>query len=348
MSRKIQANPTIDLTGPQASWPAAALRLWSEATERVLGSPDSWHPPPLQGEQRLREVLGAIFGADPDQILVTSGVRATASVVGRHAHRILHERPSFTGTVAVLRSFHSDLELHPWADLSAALAAGPAGGNLIWLTTPFRNPDGVTLTPADWRWIDAVDEHNQVIVNEVYRWFAPPTPGSGRVWLTGSLSKLAGSGAGLGWIRGPGVHRVAEQQHSRPSRFWQRCWCHVLERGGIDLFIDHTVRPAAAACDAFTTELRRVTGLDCRPSSGGRPPFLLLPVPTRAAREFVDLLAFDGINVGSGDDFLAARPGIRVCFVGVSEGDARRAARTIGARLTAGRPHSGSSGEGPG
>src|SRR5689334_17142663 len=87
----------VDLTGPQASWPAAALALWRGATVRVLALRDSWHPAPVQGDRRLREVLGAILGDDPDRILITSGVRAGASVIARDAQMIRHERPSFMG-----------------------------------------------------------------------------------------------------------------------------------------------------------------------------------------------------------------------------------------------------------
>jgi DNA-binding transcriptional MocR family regulator len=332
----------VDLSGPQASWPGAALRLWRDATEHVLAQPDVWHPAPIQGERCLRVTLGAILHEDPDQILITSGVRAAASVIARGARAVLHERPSFTGTVAVLRSVHPDLEILSWADLLAKSrsADAAAGGTVIWLTTPCRNPDGATLARDVWEWIDAVDPADQVVLNEVYRWFglAPERQvpeRQGRVWRTGSLSKLAGGGAGLGWIRGRGVENLAERQHSRPSRCWQRCWCYLLEHGAIELFVDHTVRPAVAASRAFTTELRRVTGIDHRP--GGRlPPFLLLPVPTATGREFADRLRAEGIHVGSGEDFLAPTPSIRVCFVNVSEAAARHAARRIGVRLAGG------------
>src|SRR5207248_2863027 len=163
----IGADRRVDLTGPQATWPAAARRLWREATEHVLGLPDSWHPPPWRGDPRLREVLGSILGSPPDDLVITCGVRAGASVIARTARRVLHERPSFTGTVAVLRSFRSDLELCTWEEMSER---GRNGGSVVWLTTPCRNPDGATLSRDDWAWVDALASANQVVVNEVYRW----------------------------------------------------------------------------------------------------------------------------------------------------------------------------------
>jgi DNA-binding transcriptional MocR family regulator len=328
----------IDLTGPQASWPAAALRLWCEATEDALARPDTWHPPPPQGEYRLREVLGDILGEDPDDVLITSGVRAGASVIARTAREVLHERPSFSGTAAVLRTSHPDLELVQWGDLPAISASPPErdGDRLVWLTTPCRNPDGATLSADDWACLTAIARRSRMVVNEVYRWFGSAVQRPDHVWMTGSLSKLAGGGAGLGWIRGPDMEVLRRLQHARPSRCWQRCWCYLLERGVLELFVDQTVRPAAAAAEAFATELRRVSDYAYRPAAGcWWPPFLLLPVPTSTDHEFVARLDEAGVRVGPGSDFLAATPGVRVCFVGVSEADARHAARVIGAQLAA-------------
>jgi DNA-binding transcriptional MocR family regulator len=338
----------VDLSGPQASWPRKARRLWRDATARALACPDSWHPAPVQGERCLRDVLGAILQEDAEQVVITSGVRAAAATLIAPGERtILHERPSFTGTVTVLRSRHPGLRLMSWPELLAwSRSAGLASGKAVaWITTPCRNPDGATLSPGGWELIEAVEPPHQVVVNEVYRWFGPAMRRPGRVWLTGSLSKLAGSGAGLGWVRGPGVHSLAERQVSRPSRFWQRCWSYLLEHGVIDLFTAHTVRPAAAAAHAFATELHRITGADHRPAgalpAGTWPPFLLLPVPHASAGEVVSRLRAEGIHVGSGDDFLAPAPSIRVCFVGVPEAGARHAARRIAACLAPGPSGSG-------
>lgn len=334
----IRTGRQVDLTGPQASWPARALRLWSEATSDVIHERDAWHPAPLQGDLRLRETLASLLSEDPENILITNGVRASASVIARTAGRVMHERPSFTGTVAVCRSFHPDLELVRWSELAAASRAGgwldPDG--VVWLTSPCRNPDGVTLSGDDWSWVIGAARKSRVVVNEIYRWFGAPSTRPDPVWMVGSLSKLAGSGAGLGWIRGQGMAAVAREQHVRPSLCWQRCWRHLLEAGALDLFVHHTVRPAAAAAEAFATELRRVSGYECAPAAGPWPPFLLLPVPACTERAFVARLEADGVRVGPGADFLAARPSVRVCFVGVRESDAQHAARVIGAHITAG------------
>jgi DNA-binding transcriptional MocR family regulator len=325
----------VDLTGPQASWPAAALRLWRNATDRVLGMPGSWNPPPIQGDQRLREVLGGILHEDPGEILITSGVRAGASVIGLGRPRVLHEHPSFSGTVQVLRSVRSDVDLLTWDELlaPASVAGAHDAGGVVWLTSPCRNPDGATLSADEWGRIEALAQSSRVVVNEVYRWFGNAAARPARVWMTGSLSKLAGSGAGLGWIRGSGVGLLADRQHARPSLFWQRCWCYLLEHGGLDAFVNHTVRPAAAASEAFVAELRRYSGVEPRSAPEPGSPFLLLPVPPSISGDFIAGLAGEGIRVGAGSDFLAPWPSIRVCFVAVSEADARHAARVIGARL---------------
>ncbi|WP_165977639.1 aminotransferase class I/II-fold pyridoxal phosphate-dependent enzyme [Nonomuraea diastatica] len=327
----------VDLTGPQATWPAAGLRLWREATDHVLGLPDSWHPPPLQGDRGLREVLGVILDENPDDVLVTSGVRAGASVMARTARSFSHEQPSFTGTVAVLRSCRREVNLQSWAELLDLRRHGGRTGSagVIWLTDPWRNPDGATLTLDDWSRVAAVAQTHQVVVNEVYRWFGKAASRPAHVWMTGSLSKLAGSGAGLGWIRGTGMDGLARRQHARPSLFWQRCWAYFLAHGGLELLIDHTVLPTAEASRAFLDELVRVAGTEYCPDAVAGSPFLLLPVPHATTNEFVSRLATEGYRVGPGDDFLARSPSVRVCFVGVSDADARRAARTIGTRLLA-------------
>ncbi|MEO3789008.1 aminotransferase class I/II-fold pyridoxal phosphate-dependent enzyme [Nonomuraea sp. B10E15] len=329
----------VDLTGPQATWPSAGLRLWRAATDHVLGLPDAWHPPPPQGDRGLREVLGAILREDPDDVLITSGVRAGASVIAQFGESFSHEQPSFTGTVTVLRACRRDVNLHPWAELLEHRHAGRTGAaGVVWLTDPWRNPDGATLTPDGWRRVEAVARTRQVVVNEVYRWFGKGRSRPARVWMTGSLSKLAGSGAGLGWIRGTGMDDLARRQHARPSLFWQRCWAYFLAHGGLELLIDHTVRPTAEASRAFLDELVRVAGAERCPGAVAGSPFFLLPVPHTTTEDFVGRLAADGVRVGPGDDFLAPSPSVRVCFAGVSGAGARHAARTIGMRLLADAP----------
>ena len=213
---------TYDLTGVTPSWPPDLEAVWASCVADAAGAPGAWHGPASRGDPELLKALGDLLRVAPDRIVVTSGVRACAVAMGRG---------QFLGPAgeADLAQFPGSSESQgirvrcaAWPTLAALSQASPG---TVWVTSPARNPDGAAIEAglaASLR-DSAAARGDFMVVNETYAWYADCTAPAGCVRV-GSLSKLAGGGARLGWVIDPPAKAARALGRLGPPTTWQRAW----------------------------------------------------------------------------------------------------------------------------
>ncbi|WP_328876654.1 pyridoxal phosphate-dependent aminotransferase [Streptomyces sp. NBC_00287] len=306
----------IDLGGAWPRWPAGALKVWQEAHARAaaVADPSCWAP--AEGDPVLREQLARVTGARADQLVVTSGVRAAAPALVRGCSHVVVERPTFLGVPDTLAAHGVPVRFLPWDRVREV-----PGGAALWVTTPCRNPDGRQPDAAflaDLR--AAVRRGVRVICNTAYTWYAGRVELPPGVIRVGTLHKIAGPGAGVGWVvrEDPGSVGPHSAMPAPPA-YWQRVWGYFLEAGGLALLrAPHEEIEAVRA--AF---LGRVGTADA-----GWGPHVLLRVPA-AEEDAVSALAEVGVIVGPGSAFGAEAPSVRACLIGSTVESARLAGERI-------------------
>ncbi|TDD68670.1 aminotransferase class I/II-fold pyridoxal phosphate-dependent enzyme [Actinomadura rubrisoli] len=308
----------IDFSGTAPRWTEEARRLWEDCVS--FREESLWAVPMPQGDELLREWIGARFGLDPRFITITAGVRAAALTYAR-VHGVVHvERPTFGGVVRVLEFAGARVERHSWE----ALPSVPRSGAL-WVTSPARNPDGATLDAALCEELGRrAAEGQRVVVNGAYLWFAPGgVPDLAGADLLGSFHKIGGHGCRLGWVYSTSYfgEAVAELLGTTPSPVWQRCWARFAAKGGLDVLAEHAVTTARESAAAFLAEV---------PYRWPAAPHMLLPLVSGVGEEHaLARLERLGFRLAPGRDFDCDVPALRVSFPGASPDDAVRLARAI-------------------
>jgi DNA-binding transcriptional MocR family regulator len=315
----------IDLSGTGPAWPVAAREIWQDCLLRATAAASAWTSLDYQGDPLLREAIGRRQGLRPEHLTITAGVRAAALTYGRRESLILLERPGFDGVRYALSGAAGKVEQRTWAQL---LDVEPPPGAAIWLTSPARNPDGISLSAHDrQRLTDWSGRGHRIVVNGAYGWFAPDTPHVAGADLLGSFHKVAGRGARLGWVYSERffAEAVPEIAGTTPPPAWQRAWGLFCVEGGLDLIADATVDGTRAALAAFHGELRCLLGRDVAYADG---PNRLLPL----AEGIDDTTALAtlrerGFALTSGVHFAAPWPGLRATFTDVAPDEAAAFAR---------------------
>jgi DNA-binding transcriptional MocR family regulator len=315
----------IDLSGRQPAWPRPAVELWAEGRRRVDDNPRSWDTPPRLGHPALREQLADVLGSAPGRVAVTGGVRHAVLVVARRTSEVVIESPTFAGVPRLFEELGTVVRLASWEEMATA----PSARSVLWVTSPGRNPDGRTVGDTLVRRLAA--GRALVVQNEVYRWYSAIPERIPDAATVGSLSKLAGGGARIGWIDGEELLEAAAPvlAGARPPGPWQLAWARFLEGGGLGLLREAVVEPALAAVRTFAAVVEPVLGAIERDDG----PFVLLSIPSSARslteeRAAADLLAI-GVRAGLGRDFLTPVPSLRLCFTGVSAEMAASAAERV-------------------
>jgi DNA-binding transcriptional MocR family regulator len=304
----------LDLTGP---WPppgAECRRRWLAAGERAAAEDGAWLTAFPVGDAQVREHLAATFGTSADRLVLTGGIRAGAAALARTARRVLIECPTFAGVPPIFTSAGCEVRLRPWEALVGEQRRWSP--DLVWVTSPARNPDGRSVPPE--LLAELAAGAGRVVVNEVYRWFAAPAPPPVGCLVLGSTSKLAGGGSRIGWLHHPDgpVEPTPAERATAPAHLLQRTWAHFLAAGGLAALDRSTVQPVARAGAAY----RAAAGL---PATGDAMPFLVLDAaPGVPEAELVDAFSRRGLRVGPGAAFHAPDPTVRVCFTGLSEAQA--------------------------
>ncbi|HVQ96287.1 MAG TPA: aminotransferase class I/II-fold pyridoxal phosphate-dependent enzyme [Mycobacteriales bacterium] len=306
--------PGADFGGGQPPWPVDAVELWAGCAAAAARRAELWRVPAPRGDDLLREQLGAVLELDPDLLTVVGSVRAAAVTYARRHGQLVLERPGWRGLTAALADSRARVRR---AGLDEIAGADWPAGTVLWLTSPHRNPDGATLD-ADLvtRLAGQVRRGRRVVLDEAYRWFGagPRVPGAD---LVGSLHKLAGMGARLGWVHSADFfgEAVPELVGSTPSAVWQHAWGRFLAAGGLELLRAAVVTPALAASAAFSAGL-----------PAGEPDATAVPGPHRLLRlppgadepGALRRLGVRGWTLGPGSAFDADVPALRVSFVGVT------------------------------
>ncbi len=320
---------TFDLTGAPSAWPAGLRSDWADSLREALRADDAWHGPRLRGDPALLEVLGNLHDVEPSRIIVTSGVRAAVVALAAYSSVALLERPTFAQIPALFHALGVPVRCASWPDL-AALAPRPR--QTIWVTSPARNPDGATIDRclAGQLCDVAVASGGFMVINETYFWYSDWSAPRGCTRV-GSLSKLVGGGARLGWVIDPPTAAEPALARLGPATTWQRAWAAFLARTGRDRLTEAFIGPVTDARQAFLAAAGDLAAAHVLPGDG---PSVLIPLGRSVSeRQAASLLADRGILAGLGRAFLAERPSIRLAFTGLTVSQATAAGHVLGALL---------------
>ncbi|ANP49520.1 DNA-binding transcriptional MocR family regulator [Streptomyces griseochromogenes] len=320
----------LDLSGPPRPWPQGLVRRFAEAHDRSLNRPGCWDTPPPQGDPALRAALEELFAAPAERTVITGGVRQFAGAWSGRTRTTLVERPGFADIETVLSGACAVRPVF-WEELPGA-ARGHAEPVTVWVTSPQRNPDGRSLNDAERAALAALaGEGHQVVVNQVYRWFAPPENPPAGCWSVTSLAKLCGGGSRIGWAVMPeGEELPTPLRAGGPATVWQRTWAGFLDGRTLAALRQGCVEPTLEARRAFTGRLGELLGW--RFTGGG----MSLVLHWRGASEECVTARFaeQGLKVGPGSAFDAAEGSVRLAFTGLDAREAALAADRV-ARLAA-------------
>ncbi|MBU7600090.1 aminotransferase class I/II-fold pyridoxal phosphate-dependent enzyme [Streptomyces sp. P38-E01] len=302
------------MTGAPYRWPEDLAGLWRHCLERAVREPGWDTRPPWRGDPGLRAALGAVLGlpAAEGGPFVSSGIRPLVAPFALLGRRVVVERPTFLGVVTAFercgaRVLRAEFE-------EAVRIARPAREHLLWITSPWRNPDGWSLDRATaHRLAEFVADGGVLVQNETYRFFTTAASADGlRVpgaFVAGSMAKAAGPWARLGWLHGGHDGTVPPQieAHLRaaaPPTVWQRAWSRFAADGGFHLLLDRCRTVAALTAHASSLAGAR--------QHGGASVLVRLDVEEPVEQ----LRRRHGLRVGDGQDFGAPAGTVRLCFLG--------------------------------
>lgn len=320
------AGTGVDLTGTPLPWDAELTAVWQECLTRAARDVPGHARPEPAGDPLLREEVARRTGLPLDRLAVTGGIRAAAGAVLARARTVVVEQPTFADVPDALEARGVRVLRAPWHRMAETAGHSDAA----WVTPALRNPDGHVLDGETAAALAAAFAgRDGVVWDTAFAWFAAPsaasaTPVPAGVHVLGSLHKLVGPGARLGWA----VPATDERDVRRalwltaPGPVWQRAWAYVLGTGVLDRLRDRLVAQLQAAVPAFLD----AAGLPPGPAA----PHLLLGV-----RDEADALRLlDGeVRVGAGAAFHAPEPSIRVSLLGVDPAEARVAGDAVGRLL---------------
>ncbi len=327
----------IDLTGPVRAWSAKLASRFAGAQERGMRSAPWWRTPAPNGDPALVERLADLFSAPLDRTFVTGGVRHFAACWAGRTSCACVEAPTFVDIPGILGG-RGPVRRISWAELTDGQLQRAAPGTL-WLTDPYRNPDGRCLTAAQSAAVaDLVGQGHTAVINQVYRWLDPAdwAPGiPAGAWAVTSLAKVAGGGVRLGWATAPSADEITQELTSGgPPTFWQRAWAEFLDHQTFLALWQTCVEPTLDARRSFVDWLEESLGWTI-PGGGFS---LLLDCVGIDEKGGVDLLARSDVNVSPGSAFGCAVPSVRVAFSGVTVSESKKAAEIFARQQARFRP----------
>lgn len=289
-----------DLSGVQRPWSDNARDLWLRSVDRAVRSLGVDQKMDPAGDPRLRVTLAQELGVAAEELIITSGVRSAAMSLLSACDSVAFEQPTFGGVIRCLKRVGVKVYRVSLDDLDGYDSRMP-----LWITQPARNPDGRCWngrTPP--HIISHMIRGTRVLINGTNRWYcdhsAPPADAN----YLGSLHKLAGPGARIGWatiaanckVQGWGSRLVG----SGPPPQWQRAWAYFIETGGIEMLRRERCDPVAAARESFIRGLNEYAPADLV----GCGPWILLDT-TVHEDVALGLLENIGLHVNRGSAFFA-------------------------------------------
>jgi DNA-binding transcriptional MocR family regulator len=308
----------IDFSGAQPPWPASAMRLWEQCTA------DASRGSAADGNDVLRTEIGDHLGVSGENLTIVAGARAAAAAYGRIADRLALERPTFLGIAHAFTATRAQWHHFCWENLDEV-----PPGTAVWVTSPFRNPDGRSLTRCQ---VSSLQRRcasgGRVVINRSYQWFGPEPLIHGPEMVI-SLHKIAGREARIAAVCSPSFTDEARDflPFLSPPMPWQLAWGLFIRRRGLDLLHGSYACPSMSASAAFWDTLG---GLWAEGAPSGPGPSALLPLrPGIEENAAVTALTAKGYAVVAGRYFASTFPAIRVTFSGISEAEAAEFARVL-------------------
>jgi DNA-binding transcriptional MocR family regulator len=320
---------TIDLTGPPRPWPDRLRERFAERLDHGFRDRPGWHSPAPQGEPELLGRLAELFGCPPERTVVVGGVRPFAAALALATATARVETPGFADIPEIVGAGRPVRALR-WNELHQEPLAGPPG--LVWLTSPFRNPDGRSIDTTVHTAVETLAARGHtVVVNQVYRWFTGPAgaaPAPSGAWTVTSLAKIAGGGMRLGWaLAPPGVAIPRPVTGVAPPTAWQRACAAFLDGATWQALWSACVEPTRQAQAAFARRAGELLGWRV-----GDGPCMLLSHARLSEPAMVAALREHGLMVSPGQAFHSPVPAVRLAFSGVTATQALTVAEVL-ARL---------------
>ncbi|MET7824040.1 PLP-dependent aminotransferase family protein [Streptomyces sp. NPDC005386] len=330
----VAGTPDLSLF-PRAAWAAAHRGVLAELSHEALGYPDP------RGLPALRTALAALIGrrrgvvADPDRVVVVSGVAQAMTLLGfvlhaRGGRRVGVENPGSPEHGALFAS--AGLDTVPLPLDGEGLAVDPlriSGVRAVVTTPAHQFPTGIAYSAR--RRAELLDWARQVdglVIEDDYdgdfRYDRAPVGAlqgldPEHVAYTGSVSKSLAPGLRLGWLLVPASHVEEVVERKRTMDLGnpvldQALLARFVERGDYDRQLRRCQRAYRERRDALVTALdehfpgTRVSGI-----AAGLHAVAALPDRYGPQERFLERAATAGVAVRSAAYYgEAVRDGVRL------------------------------------
>ena len=240
---------------PRTAWAMATAHVLRTLPDAELGYVEPWGTAALRGQLARYLARTRHVTADPDRVLVTSGVTQaltlTCRVLHQRGHRVLAvEDPSNAIQRDVVGRYGLSIVNVPVDDEGLDVSAlARSGARAVLVTPAHQYPTGAVLAEGRRSALLAwARQHDGVVIEDDYDAEFPRPRGStrslqaadpDRVLHTSSISKTLAPGARLGWLVVPGDRRAPLLEAKRDDDFGtgvvaQHVLAHLIATGAYD------------------------------------------------------------------------------------------------------------------
>jgi 2-aminoadipate transaminase len=286
-----------------------------------------------QGYLPLRQLLGAEYGVDPQQVMVGNGSLQLQDLLAAHLVRpgslVITEQPSYDRAITTFRRRGARVVGIPLEQdgigierLEALLARETPA--FLYLVPDFQNPAGVTLSLEKRRRIvELAEQHGFYVVEDVpyrrlrYRGVDLPLLreiAPDRVVTMSSFSKLLSPGLRVGYMVAPAplctaIARLSEDTYLSPVLPTQAAVAEYLGRGWLDPNVERLKALYAPRWQAMTRAVAgHLAGAEASAPDGGF--FVSVTLPEDAnVRDLVGRAKQAGLVLTPGAAFFADADG---------------------------------------
>ena len=298
---------------------------------------------PPGGYPPLRELIAERHGADPANVVITTGSLQAFGFVARHLFadggRVLIEAPSYDRTMKIFGALGAEIEEVELADDGLDVSAladvlSTAGAPKLLYTIPtFQNPTGRTLSLENRRRLATLIAESDLMVYEddpygLVRFEGESLPSlhefcERRIIFSSSFSKTIAPGIRVGYVVLPEhlvkpIEALATDTYVSPSIFVQGALYEFLKAGHFDANLARTCRELKARRDTMLEALERdfPEGSSWSHPAGGY--FLWIDLPAGVSCDHLLTQATErGVSFVKGSDFFIEAGGeesLRLAF----------------------------------